>query len=205
MLIDEAETVDDTRARACAGQGGGRGDPAHLHTMSEGARRHAGQVGGHDGGSPDQVATATAAADGSRRTAGAPRHRERVILGWARAASPATSSSALAAISSRVPIVVCKGYEPPNFTGPARCASRSRSPGRRKRRWEAAQLAYEGRRQHGGSSRPTASCPLLADEWDVPLIGVPRDHPGGARALGALLVPMLAVLEDVGLFPGARE
>jgi len=43
----------------------------------------------------------------------------------------------------------------------------------------------------------------LADSWGVPIIGVPEDIPQPRAGLGALAIPPLVVLEDIGLFPGA--
>jgi len=45
----------------------------------------------------------------------------------------------------------------------------------------------------------------LAGEWGAPLIGLPDDIPMPRAGLGAMAIPTLTVLEDVGLFPGARE
>ncbi len=43
----------------------------------------------------------------------------------------------------------------------------------------------------------------LADSWGVPSVAVPVDIPQPRAALGALAIPPLVVLEDIGLFPGA--
>ncbi len=43
----------------------------------------------------------------------------------------------------------------------------------------------------------------LAGSWGVPIVPVPVDIPQPRAALGALAVPPLVVLEDIGLFPGA--
>ncbi|MDQ4069618.1 MAG: bifunctional phosphoglucose/phosphomannose isomerase [Actinomycetota bacterium] len=43
----------------------------------------------------------------------------------------------------------------------------------------------------------------LAESWGVPVVPVPVDIPQPRAALGALAVPPLVVLEDIGLFPGA--
>jgi glucose/mannose-6-phosphate isomerase len=43
----------------------------------------------------------------------------------------------------------------------------------------------------------------LADSWGVPIVGVPDGIPQPRAALGALAIPPLVVLEDIGLFPGA--
>jgi glucose/mannose-6-phosphate isomerase len=45
----------------------------------------------------------------------------------------------------------------------------------------------------------------LAEAWEVPLIRVPDSIPQPRAALGALVVPPLLVLEQIGLFPGASH
>jgi glucose/mannose-6-phosphate isomerase len=43
----------------------------------------------------------------------------------------------------------------------------------------------------------------LAESWEVPVVRIPPGIPQPRAALGALAIPALAVLEDIGLFPGA--
>ena len=43
----------------------------------------------------------------------------------------------------------------------------------------------------------------LAESWGVPVVGVPEGIPQPRAGLGALAIPPLVVLEDIGLFPGA--
>jgi glucose/mannose-6-phosphate isomerase len=43
----------------------------------------------------------------------------------------------------------------------------------------------------------------LAESWGVPVVGVPDGIPQPRAGLGALAIPPLVVLEDIGLFPGA--
>jgi len=45
----------------------------------------------------------------------------------------------------------------------------------------------------------------LANAWGAPLVTVPDDIPTPRAGVGALAVPPLIVLEQVGLFPGARK
>jgi glucose/mannose-6-phosphate isomerase len=45
----------------------------------------------------------------------------------------------------------------------------------------------------------------LAEEWGAPVVHVPLDIPQPRAALGAMAVPPLVVLEDLGLFPGASQ
>ena len=43
----------------------------------------------------------------------------------------------------------------------------------------------------------------LAGEWDVPVVPVPAGIPQPRAALGAMAIPPLVLLEEIGLFPGA--
>ena len=45
----------------------------------------------------------------------------------------------------------------------------------------------------------------LADDWKVPMVAVPRDIPQPRAALGAMAIPPLVLLEEIGLFPGAVQ
>jgi glucose/mannose-6-phosphate isomerase len=45
----------------------------------------------------------------------------------------------------------------------------------------------------------------LADEWGAPVLSVPGSIPQPRAAVGAMTVPLLALVEDVGLLPGARR
>ncbi len=45
----------------------------------------------------------------------------------------------------------------------------------------------------------------LAEEWGAPVVPVPPAIPQPRAALGAMAVPPLVVLEDLGLFPGASQ
>jgi glucose/mannose-6-phosphate isomerase len=45
----------------------------------------------------------------------------------------------------------------------------------------------------------------LAEEWGAPIVHVPSGIPAPRAALGAMAIPPLVVLEDIGLFPGASQ
>src|SRR2546425_864916 len=47
--------------------------------------------------------------------------------------------------------------------------------------------------------------PGLPEAWGAPLVPIPPDIPQPRAALGALAVPPLVVLEEIGLFPGASQ
>ena len=155
-------------------------------------------------GLPDQVATAARAADGLTGLPNGAEIENVVILGMGASGIAGDLVVGAGGQFIAAPIVVCKGYEPPNFTGTSTLCFALSFSGDTEETVEAAQLAYEA----GANMVVIAAdgrLPVLADEWDVPLIPVPTSIPATRAALGALLVPMLAVLEDIGLYPGARE
>src|SRR5947209_6170477 len=45
----------------------------------------------------------------------------------------------------------------------------------------------------------------LAEAWEAPIVRVPDDIPQPRAALGAMAIPALVILEEIGLFPGAGE
>jgi glucose/mannose-6-phosphate isomerase len=153
-------------------------------------------------GFPDQVATAISAADG---LAGLPAHPDIenvVILGMGASGIAGDLIVGAGGQFIAVPIVVCKGYEPPNFTGPGTLCFALSFSGDTEETIEAAQTAaLAGSRmvvvaKGGGLAR-------LAQSWDATLIGLPDGIPYPRAALGAMTIPTLMVLEQTGLFPGA--
>jgi glucose/mannose-6-phosphate isomerase len=112
--------------------------------------------------------------------------------------------TALAGPFMPVPVVVTKGYEPPNFVGPGTLCFALSFSGDTEETVEAASAAALA----GASMVVVAGggeLARLAGSWQVPLIGLPSDIPMPRAGLGAMAVPILAVLEDVGLCPGARS
>jgi glucose/mannose-6-phosphate isomerase len=103
-----------------------------------------------------------------------------------------------------VPVVVTKGYEPPSFVGPATLCFAMSFSGDTEEIVEAAQTAaLAGARMvvvaRGGELA------RLAESWNAPLIGLPDDIPYPRAGLGAMAIPTMLLLEQVGLFPGAGE
>jgi glucose/mannose-6-phosphate isomerase len=45
----------------------------------------------------------------------------------------------------------------------------------------------------------------LAESWGVPIIPVPDDIPQPRAAIGAMAIPPMIVLEEMGMFPGAQQ
>ena len=153
---------------------------------------------------PDQVGAAVHAVDGLSGLPNGAEIENVVVLGMGASGIAGDLIVGAGGQFMAVPVVVTKGYEPPNFTGPSTLCFALSFSGDTEETVESAQLAFES----GANMVIVAAegkLPLLADEWAVPSVPVPTSIPATRAALGAMLVPVLAVLEDVGLLPGARE
>jgi glucose/mannose-6-phosphate isomerase len=103
-----------------------------------------------------------------------------------------------------VPVVVVKGYQPPNFVGETSLVFAISFSGDTEETVEAAAAAAMlGARM----VVITAGGELgrLAASWGVPVIPVPEGIPQPRAGIGALAVPPFVVLEEVGLFRGASQ
>ena len=151
---------------------------------------------------PEQVA---AAADAARGLGGLPSRdaiEHVVVLGMGGSGIAGDVLVAAAAPFMPVPVTVVKGYEPPDFVGTGTLVFAMSFSGDTEETLEAAGEAYEA----GASMVVVASggsLARLADEWKVPFVPVPGDIPQPRAALGAMAVPPLMALEEIGLFPGA--
>jgi glucose/mannose-6-phosphate isomerase len=151
---------------------------------------------------PEQVEHAVKA---SASLIGLPSHDEIehvVVLGMGGSGIAGDIMTAVAGPFMPVPVVVTKGYEPPNFVGPTTLCFALSFSGDTEETVEAAQIAaLSGARMvviaKGGELA------RLAQSWDATLIGLPDGIPYPRAALGAMAIPTLMVLEQSGLFPGA--
>ena len=126
-----------------------------------------------------------------------------VVLGMGGSGLAGDVMTAVAGPFMPTPVVVTKGYEPPSFVGPNTLCFALSFSGDTEETVEAAQTAaLSGARMvviaRGGELA------RLAQSWDATLIGLPDDLPYPRAGLGAMAIPTLLVLEQVGLFPGAR-
>ncbi|MGH9113064.1 MAG: hypothetical protein ACRDZN_12330, partial [Acidimicrobiales bacterium] len=100
-----------------------------------------------------------------------------------------------------VPMLVAKGYAPPSFVGPGTLCFAVSYSGNTEETVEAGQAAAAA-----GARMVVVSVGGrlgdLAPSWQAPHIVLPP-LPMPRAGLGALAVPLLLVLEQVGLFPGA--
>jgi glucose/mannose-6-phosphate isomerase len=103
-----------------------------------------------------------------------------------------------------VPITVVKSYDLPDFVGRGSLVFAVSFSGNTEETVEAA-----GEAADAGASlvAVTTGGKLagLAEEWGAPTVPVPDTIPQPRAALGAMAIPPLVVLEDIGLFPGAAQ
>jgi glucose/mannose-6-phosphate isomerase len=101
-----------------------------------------------------------------------------------------------------VPLVVAKGYGPPSFVGPGTLCFAVSFSGNTEETVDAAHAAAAS-----GARMVVVSVGgelgELAPRWQAPHVPLPTDIPMPRAGLGALAVPMILLLEQVGLFPGA--
>lgn len=154
---------------------------------------------------PEQVAAAAAAARGIE---GLPAHDDIesvVVLGMGGSGVAGDVLLATAAPFMAVPVVVVKSYNPPAFVSETSLVFAVSFSGATEETVEAAsEAAMQGARivvvSAGGELAE------LAESWGgvhvpVPTDGIPQPRVG----LGAMAIPPLVVLEQIGLFPGASE
>jgi glucose/mannose-6-phosphate isomerase len=180
----------------------GYGGPATAHTSPLPVDSL--DMWGATAGLPEQVEAAVSAARG---IGDLPRHDQVenvVVLGMGGSGMAGDVLVAAAAPFMPVPVTVVKGYEPPDFVGTGSLVFAISFSGDTEETLEAAAGAFEAGASlvvvAGGGALVT-----LAGEWDVPVVPVPADIPQPRAALGAMAIPPLVLLEEIGLFPGALQ
>ena len=103
-----------------------------------------------------------------------------------------------------LPVVVVRSYVVPPFVSRATLAFALSVDGETEEVLESAQEAAVAGATVVGVSGP-GRLAALCREWGSPLVCLPPDLPPARTVIGDLLVPTLCLLEDVGLFPGARS
>ncbi len=152
---------------------------------------------------PEQLASV---AESVGDVAGLPDHDDVenvVVLGMGGSGIGGDIVRAVAGPFMSVPVVVAKGYEAPAFVGEGTLCLAVSYSGNTEETLEATQAAVEaGARivvlSTGGRLGE------LATAMEFPHITLP-DIPMPRAGVGAVSVPALLVLEQVGLFPGARQ
>jgi glucose/mannose-6-phosphate isomerase len=153
---------------------------------------------------PEQVAMAVGAAHGLDGLPAREYVEHVVVLGMGGSGIAGDIMVACAGPFVPVPIVVVKSYALPDFVGRGSLVFAVSFSGNTEETVEAA-----GEAADAGASlvAVTAGGELgrLAEEWGAPVVAVPGDIPQPRAALGAMAIPPLVVLEDIGLFPGASR
>ena len=151
---------------------------------------------------PEQVRAAARLVD--HVDAGLPDHDDIenvVVLGMGGSGIAGDIVAAVAAPFMSVPVVVAKGYEAPSFVGAGTLCFAVSYSGSTEETVEAAQAAAEaGARLVVLSTGGELAA--LASSTGAPHILLP-DIPMPRAGVGAVSIPVLGVLERVGLFPGA--
>jgi glucose/mannose-6-phosphate isomerase len=102
-----------------------------------------------------------------------------------------------------VPLTIAKGYEAPAFASEGTLCFAVSFSGGTEETLEAAQAAASAGAHLVALSKGGALADLAA-AWEAPHIVLP-DLPMPRAGIGAVSIPMLLVLERVGLFPGASQ
>ena len=155
-------------------------------------------------GFPEQVAAASKAAHGLE---GLPSHdyvENVVVLGMGGSGIAGDVMVSVAGPFLPVPVTVVKSYAPPDFVGHGSLVFAMSFSGDTEETVEAAgEAAAAGARLVVVTSGGELA--RLAGEWGAPVVPVPGDIPQPRAALGAMAIPPLIVLEEIGLFPGASQ
>jgi glucose/mannose-6-phosphate isomerase len=153
-------------------------------------------------GLPEQVATAVGAAHGLDGLPEREYVENVVVLGMGGSGLAGDVMVAVAGPFVPVPITVVKSYDLPDFVGRGSLVFAISFSGNTEETVEAA-----GEAANAGASlvAVTSGGELgrLAEEWGAPVVPVPTTIPQPRAGLGAMAIPPLVVLEDIGLFPGA--
>ncbi|HXQ91278.1 MAG TPA: SIS domain-containing protein, partial [Acidimicrobiales bacterium] len=154
---------------------------------------------------PEQVATAVGAAHGLDGLPESEYVENVVVLGMGGSGLAGDVMVAVAGPFVPVPITVVKSYDLPDFVGRGSLVFAISFSGNTEETVEAA-----GEAVNAGASlvAVTSGGELgrLAEEWGAPVVPVPAATIPQPRAgIGAMAVPPLVVLEDIGLFPGASQ
>jgi glucose/mannose-6-phosphate isomerase len=153
---------------------------------------------------PEQVAAAAERAAGLSGLPDADDVTSVVVLGMGGSGIAGDIVAAVAGPFIPVPVVVAKSYELPAFVGDGTLVFAVSFSGDTEETVEAtSEAAVQGANVvvvSGGGELTR-----LAEAWGSPLVRVPDDIPQPRAAVGALAIPPLIALEEVGLFPGARQ
>jgi glucose/mannose-6-phosphate isomerase len=153
---------------------------------------------------PEQVSDAAGAARGLEGLPDREYVEQVVVLGMGGSGIAGDLMMAVAGPFLPVPVVVVKSYDLPDFVGPGSLVFALSFSGNTEETVEAAGEAADAGANvvavTGGGELAR-----LAAEWGAPTVAVPEGIPQPRAALGAMAIPPLVVLEEIGLFPGATR
>jgi glucose/mannose-6-phosphate isomerase len=152
---------------------------------------------------PDQVAAAAQLDADLDRLPGHDDIEHVVVLGMGGSGVGGEVVRAVAGPFLPVPLTIAKGYEAPSFASEGTLCFAVSFSGDTEETVEAAQAAAAAGAHIVALSRG-GQLGDLAAAWDAPHIVLP-DLPMPRAGIGAVSIPMLLVLERVGLFPGAAQ
>lgn len=153
---------------------------------------------------PEQIEQAVRSAERLEGLPDKERVENIVVIGAGSSGGAGKVVAAAASPFIPVPITVVNGYELPAFVGEGSLVFALSFSGDTEETIEATtDAAVQGSKVvvvSGGGQLVE-----LAASWGAPIVHVPKTIPQARSALGALSIPPLAVLEDIGLFTGASE
>ncbi len=151
---------------------------------------------------PEQVDAAVKAARGTPGLPDGPSVEHVVVLGMGGSGIAGDVLVAAAAPLLPVPVAVVKSYECPAYVGQGSLVFAISCSGNTE---ETLQAASDAALQGASVVAVTGGGELakLASGWGAPVIAVPAGVPQPRTAIGAMAIPPLVVLEDIGLFRGA--
>lgn len=155
-------------------------------------------------GLPEQVAAAASLAERLDSLPDREDIENVLVLGMGGSGIAGDILATIAGPFMSVPVVVSKGYEPPSFVGDSTLCFAISFSGNTEETLEAALTAAVAGARMVTISRG-GQLADLAEGWGASHITLPDGIPMPRAGIGAVSIPPLVVLEEVGLFPGASE
>lgn len=153
---------------------------------------------------PDQIDHARKSAKNIERLPDKERIENIVVLGMGDSGVAGDVLVAIASPFVPVPITVVKGYEVPAFVGEGSLVFAISSSGETEEVIDAAtDAAVQGARMVVISSGGKLA--ELGGSWGASIIRARKSTLSHTSAIGELAIPAFAILEEIGLFPGANQ
>ncbi len=127
-----------------------------------------------------------------------------VVIGMGEAALAGDLIATVAGPFMAVPLVVHRGYELPSFVGPDTFVVALSASGSTEETVEATEAAYEAGAALLSITSPGGHLAELSDAWRTPMLALPEDLNPRVELVPLAVAPLLA-LEQMGIFPGARQ